>query len=713
MYVEVRHMGQQVRFFLSLASLLTLSLGGCKQGSTSGSDSSAGGDTATVPADEPSAQPGGDADVEPPEAAPEPEPEPEPIDPEHLVIAYRDGVASEMDDREVAAAGMTIVDLRDTWAPRVLRGTEELPSSYEKTYVDLANERGDPVEDADPRTANYYLEVYGISPSLTTIKNRLEREQATKCFREIDNEILASYKGFRAYAARPRDKLRTRAREFQTLERRIKRALASQGVESIDELTGEDQLVRRWRRQEKRRMPLRAAQQRLACEKLFPGRGGHIRDAFDWATHIALLNFERRHRFYGWGYFNEETAHALSWTPEESAFHTLHRALTERVIDAAGIVEDGSTAHGNGKARTYTGADGAEHEIRNLAEEFSLSLIQHLGVGTTEAAVAFLQEQDFTTLRVAVQLPDVPEYYSDNMDLYTVINRGDIWYEYPYDDEGNEISRPLGQRPTLTLYVKHGGQKIPLIKYGTTIGGWRSTVRDGVEHWAYKNSDIGPRVWKNIVGAPSWIPPNSTPVRDLVVKHHRRGKIRYEANHGELGPGYASAYGLVMGINHNQVDRDSGTVFLDNGIRVHGSVSYQSIQKRHSHGCHRLHNHLALRLFDFVLSHRPHKRLGQEPATYNRSFTYDDRSFRLKVSTRGYFWEMEPPVPVMVTRGRILGAQQTPITTYIIKPSERERLEREAAEAAQADAGVVSDEGTGSEPTGSTDAEPAPPPPGE
>ncbi len=703
-------MGQQVRIFVILTSLLTLSNGGCTQGNTSGDDSSAGADVAAEPVDEPQAP--ADADEAAVEAAPEPEPEPEPIPPEHLVLAFTDGEAREMDDREAGKAGLTIIDLRDTWVPRVLRGSEELPSSYEKVFVDLANERGDPVEDADPPTANYYLEVYGISPSFSTIKNRLEREQATKCFHEFDSETLAAYKGFRAYGARQRDELRKSAREFQTLERRVKRAMTKQGVENVEDLTDEEQLVRRWLRQAKRRMPLRAAQERLACEKLFPGRGGHIRDAFDWATHIALLNFERRHRFYGWGYLNEETAHALSWSPRETAFHTIHRALTERVMDAAGIVEDGSTVRRNGKARTYTGSDGAEHEVRNLEEEFSLALIQHLGVGTVDEAVAFLGEHDFSTLRIAVRLPDLPEYYSDHMDLYAVINRGDIWYEYPYDDEGNEIHRPLGQRPTLTMYVKHGGEKIALVKYGTTIGGWRSTTRDGVEYWAYKNSDIGPRVWKNIIGAPSWIPPNSTPLRDLVVKHRRRGKIRYEANHGELGPGYASAYGLVMGINHNMVERDSGTVFLDNGIRVHGSVSYQSIQKRHSHGCHRLHNHLALRLFDFVLSHRNHKRAGQELATYPRSFTYEDRAFRLKVDTRGYFWEMEPPVPLMVTRGNILGKQQTPITTYIIKPEERERLEREAAEAAQADAGVPGATGEGSEPaSGDGGSMPAPPAP--
>jgi hypothetical protein len=676
-------MGRHERIQRFTAALLTILVAGCSQ---PGSDAGAAAEAETAPPQAPEAAPAdasaGDAEVA------EPEPEPEPIDPAHLVLAYRDGEARDMDDREAAAKGLTIIDLRDTWAPAVLRGTEELPSSYEKVYVDLANERGETVEDADPETANYYLEVYGISPSPSTILKRLEREQARECFRHIDYEALRNFKGFRAYRGRPRDELRKASQSIASLERQIERLMKKQGVASFEEITDNDNLVERWRKKAKRVIPLREAQKRLACEQLFPGRGGFIDDTFDWATHIALLNFERRHRLYGWGYFNEETAHALAWNPEETAFHTLKRALTERVMDAAGVIEDGSTFR-NGKAPTYVGADGSKQKVRNLEQEFTEAAMSQLGFETADDVVAFLQERDFSTLRLALPLPEVPEYYSEHMDLEAYIDRGDVWYDYPYDDQGNEITQPIGRRPTLTLYTNYRGQKIALIQFGTTIGGWRSTVRDSVEHWAYKNSDIGPRVWKNIVGGPSWIPPNSTPVRDLVVKHRRHGRLVYEANQGELGPGYASAYGMVMGINHQEIERDGSKVYLDNGIRVHGSVSYQSIQKRHSHGCHRLHNHLALRLFDFVLDHRNHTRVGQEVSAYSRPFEFEEKAFRVEVRTRGYFYELEPPVPIMVNQGRILGSQQTPITEYVIKPSERDRLRREAEAAAQADAGVA------------------------
>lgn len=631
------------------------------------------------------------------------EPRPEPIPPQHLVIAYRDGKARDFDARRAEKEGLTIVNLRNAWAPRVLRGTAELPSTYEEIYVGLANETTEPDDWAEARAADHYLEVYGISPSFSEIHKRLQRERSRKCFQEYDREALRRFDGFIAYRPHSRDKLRKRATNFRTFERRIKRAMEEQGVEDYTELEGEESLVRHWKRLSKRGLALRAAQQRLACEKLFPGRGHHISDAFDWATHIALLNFERRHRFYGWGYLNEETAHALAWSPEETAYQTMKRALTERVIDAAGIIEDGSTWD-DGEPPTYTGADGEEHPVRNLTKEFSEAALHHLGFTDAEAAIAFLDEHDFENLRVALPLPELPEYYADQMDLMAVIDRGDVWYDFPYDEHDNETAQPRSRRPTTTLYAQYKSQKIPLVTYGTTIGGWRSTVKNGVEYWAYKNSDIGDRVWRKIIGAPSWIPPDSTPVRDLVTKRRRDRGRRWSVNTSEHGPSYASAYGLVMGVHELPVERDGETVWMDNGIRSHGSVSYQSIQKRHSHGCHRLHNHLALRLFGFVLAHRNHKRLGQEEVNYRRHIEYEGQSLNIRIDTRGYRFDLEPPVPVTVTRGRVLGKAQNPITEYIMKASERERLRREAEEAKQADAGVAA----GGDSAAATEASSAP-----
>src|SRR5438046_10089359 len=85
-----------------------------------------------------------------------------------------------------------------------------------------------------------------------------------------------------------------------------------------------------------------------------------------------------------------------------------------------------------------------------------------------------------------------------------------------------------------------------------------------------------------------------------------------------MGPGFASAYGLVMAIHLKQLPE--GGLF-DNKIRTHGSVDYTSIARRFSHGCHRLVNDRAVRLFDFLLRHRAWKRLGDAPLHMTRKFS--------------------------------------------------------------------------------------------
>src|SRR5204863_5883296 len=135
----------------------------------------------------------------------------------------------------------------------------------------------------------------------------------------------------------------------------------------------------------------------------------------------------------------------------------------------------------------------------------------------------------------------------------------------------------------------------------------------------------------------------------------------FDRNHGAInvlntevmGPGFASAYGLVMAIHLKQLPE--GGLF-DNKIRTHGSVDYTSIARRFSHGCHRLVNNRAVRLFDFVLRHRRFARLGNVPLLrFKKQFTVDDKQYEYELKTRGYYYELTPPVPVVVNEGRIKG----------------------------------------------------------
>ncbi|MEM6959178.1 MAG: hypothetical protein AAF645_26080, partial [Myxococcota bacterium] len=100
--------------------------------------------------------------------------------------------------------------------------------------------------------------------------------------------------------------------------------------------------------------------------------------------------------------------------------------------------------------------------------------------------------------------------------------------------------------------------------------------------------------------------------------------------------------------------------FFDQGIRVHGSVSYRSMTTGTSHGCHRLFNHLAVRLASFVLRHRTFVRHGQVTVRYRRKV----RGHDFRIRSRGYRYELTPPVPVHVLEGRLRGGTRAPISGF-------------------------------------------------
>ncbi|HUS63519.1 MAG TPA: hypothetical protein VMZ28_03210, partial [Kofleriaceae bacterium] len=88
----------------------------------------------------------------------------------------------------------------------------------------------------------------------------------------------------------------------------------------------------------------------------------------------------------------------------------------------------------------------------------------------------------------------------------------------------------------------------------------------------------------------------------------------------------------------------------------------------YSHGCHRLMNHLAVRLFSFVLRHRPVVVEGDKPLDFARQFLFKNDVFELRLPSRGFWYRLEPPLPVSVLEGNIMGKQKKPITIYMPKP---------------------------------------------
>jgi hypothetical protein len=342
----------------------------------------------------------------------------------------------------------------------------------------------------------------------------------------------------------------------------------------------------------------------------------------------------------------------------ENDTHALFRVLRERVIDATGVIEDGSMG-----------------SLPNLADDLTRQAAEQLGVATTEGALAFFKRHPagaFARLRVAVKLPPGPAYHGPHMDLSISIDRGEVWYDLPWDAAGERLPQPRKRYPQFTLLAKVDGKQQPLVRWRTTIGGWRAEqATDGYEYFRYKGSDIGPRVIRQIVAGPVWIAPASTPIRSLLKTKRVQGSFQKVINYDELGPGFLSAYGLVAG--YFVVPGRDGRPDFDNGIRAHGSAEYLSMYSPtgFSHGCHRLPNHLAIRLYSFILRHRSMRVMGDQPSGFSRQFLVENDVYEMRIPSRGYEFRLDPPLPVNVLEGTIKGTLTEPVLTYVAKPGVR------------------------------------------
>jgi hypothetical protein len=588
---------------------------------------------------------------------------------------------SGQSDRQVDAAkaderGYLILDLGEDWTPYILTeasSPDEEPKRhrYRSTYLALA--RGEFPDDRHGYRAekDEYLELYGILPTFSLLRERFAEVRALECAKDLDLETLRSFDGFLAY-----DKgwgPNRRVNRYKRFKPEMEALVASAQVESLDQITREQVADdEQWKRVEEYRRiapeyeAIVAAQARLECEGFFEGRGEYTPGLFDWVTHEALAEFERRHRVYGWGFIGGDTLAVLQKTPEETEQEAVIRVLTERAMHAAEVIEDGSTStKRDGEPRTYETEDGQVMQIPNFEAELRERVIDAFGLQTPESTYAWLESLGDIAAHetVAVRGIELPPYYGDAMDLFVEINRGDVWFEFPFDENGRKRSQPVARRPRLTIFVKYNDQKIPLARFGTTVGGWRGEFIDGTVMLKYKGSPVGKRVWSRISAAPIWIPPESTPPRVMLNKRRKRGEAYYEVNYHTTGPSYASAYGLVAAYHRKFYRGPDGEIQIggDEGIRTHGSVDYMSIMRRHSHGCHRMHNHIAVRLMSFVLEHRPHTRYGSQPMIYRREFEYEEEMYVMEFDEGGYNFVLDEPLPVEVLEGRIRGQVKEPI----------------------------------------------------
>ncbi len=529
-------------------------------------------------------------------------------------------VCTEKKDVDVA-----LLNLDDEWTPGIFSETPERPQIYRGTFVALANDRIGEGRHWDPARRDRYFELFGIFPSISVIRRRLLDETRHRCHATIDDAPL----GVLRKTLTPWDSARDSTRK-----------------------TGAGALA--------------VVQQHLLCEGLLAGQSA--KGVFDGPTLEALRAYQRRHMLPSASVLDGETRETFLTNSRELDFRTLLRALRERVVDATGLIEDGSARNSwepilgrmiesreyRQPMRPLALQRGAPDLVARATEAAAIAL------GWTSPEDAFRMMNETPPSRVAVRLPPLPAYHAMPGRLRAEIDRGDVWTSYPRDAEGRPRPSPARNRPTLTLYLQTNDGEIALLRWPTTIGSWKpEKLEDGTESLRYKDSPVGRRYWRDLVVAPAWFPPPTTPDRELV----RRGPNgTWVSNEDGIGPGYRSAYGLIALFHHRAVATKGGaTVLADIEIRTHGSGNYRSILRGASHGCHRLFNHLAIRLGSFVLAHSVSERRGLLEARYRRVIHWKGRAFKLRAESRGYRYELIPPIPVDVLPGRTVRSKPTPV----------------------------------------------------
>jgi hypothetical protein len=552
------------------------------------------------------------------------------------------------------ARGLTIVDLTDSWTPTLFQPTRDGQTpTFRQRYLELATEKGEGID--------ALAELYGIVPSLAIVRARLADEARHACHAAIDPKPILLLDRTWSQDNQRQVKAAINGRTWigKELEKeRAKRKLADVAALEADPKWRERYI--RWKKLDELNTALVTAQHKLRCEGWLLDKD--INGEFGWRMGDAVEHFQRRNFLMPTERLDQETREAMQLDTRELDYRLALRVLRERVVEAAGIIEDGTAGAGPQPVlgrmldpeamRAARGHKPLANAAPDLVGVSTEAAAKALGWTGPVEVRAFFDKFPAGT-RVAIALPEVPAYYKPHMELSVQIDRGDIYYE----------DRPryhhISHRPTLVVYVDDNGTKRPLVRWPTTIGGWADQRMPGgwlVQKW--KESEVGPRIWKEVTAGPTWLPPKTTPDKELVRNLYNG---HWSLKSDLFGPGPRSAYGMVL-LEHLQIVKlKDGTERLDNnGIGTHGSSSVTSIVHGTSHGCHRLYNQLAVRLADFVLHHRDHVVKGEEKVTYRRLVWHNDESFKAEIDTRGFQYELTPPISVNVTKGNILSKQKRP-----------------------------------------------------
>ena len=596
--------------------------------------------------------------------------------------------------------GLTVVDLSDDWLPTVFSQTPDKPQPLRPFLINLANGRlGTGRLYARPHEDRFF-EVFGIFPSLNLVRRRLADKRRHTCHDKVKDGVLEELSAKNVIPPEELEKVPNPNPETR--------------AETPMVTTGRTISPRPLTEQEKRAVI--AMQAHLRCEDMLRGKATPGR--MDRWTAEGLKVYQHLHQLADSSKIDADTRAVLLGDSREHDFRLLLRVLRERIVDATGLLEDGSaigvqgqvqgrlldspefqplavsadkapsgappaaeTAAAKGQAAPLQPAAAVEKGAKivpasDLIAPATQAASEALGWKSPETGLANnlplpappagakkahkvvvkKGQPAPLPLAVAIKLPPLPSYHGPKMELRAEIDRGDVVLERPKVDAAGhkKWKPPVADRPTITLFAKAGDHEVALMRWPTTIGGWKTfEKKDGTMALKYKESITGEAVWPEVLATPTWHPAPGMPTKRLLVKTGDGFAPKTEI----IGPGYRAAYGLVA-IPHLQImekNEKGEPQLMDLRIRTHGTPGYRSVKRGESNGCHRLHNFEVLRLTAFLIKHHENARDGLVPEDYVRKLTYKGHEVALESESKGYRFKMTPPIPVNVLEGDVKG----------------------------------------------------------
>ena len=596
--------------------------------------------------------------------------------------------ARQMTAEAARKEGLTVVDLSDDWLPYVFSQTPDKPQPLRPFLLDLANGRTRQGKQyARPREDRFF-EVFGIFPSPNMVRRRLAEKKRHACHDKVKDTVFEELSPKNVIPPEELEKIPNPNPETR--------------AETPMITTGRTISPRPLTEQEKRAVI--AMQAHLRCEDMLRGKATPGR--MDRWTAEGLKVYQHLHQLADNSKIDLDTRAVLMGDSREHDFRLLLRVLRERIVDATGLLEDGSAVGVQGQVqgrvldspefqplaveaeKRAAGAPAAEGAPAAVDASAKIRPAPDLIAPATHAAAEALGWKSPETglannlpppgpppgskkprkaavgkgpaplpLAVAIKLPPLPPYHGPKMDLRAEIDRGEVVLERPkVDQHGKKKWKPpVADRPTITVYAKAGDHEVALMRWPTTIGGWKTfEKKDGTMALKYKDSVTGDALWPEVLATPTWHPAPGMPTKKLLIK---RGDGSFEPKTEIIGPGYRAAYGLIA-IPHLQImerNAQGEPQLMDLRIRTHGTPGYRAVKRGESNGCHRLHNFEALRLSAFLVRHREHVREGLVPEDYVRKLTYKGQEVALESESKGYRFKLTPAVPVTVLEGDVKG----------------------------------------------------------